>query len=129
MNQNFGNLERLTLENTYYRKVFYTGNNMQIVLMNLPPNDFIPLEVHPHTEQFFRVESGKCNVMINGSDHILEDGHFIVVPAGTHHKVINVSNTKNLKLYTIYSPPEHPANRLDVVNPVGHRSNNIIRFV
>lgn len=112
-----GNLENSTIKNTNYRKVIYTGKNMQLVLMSLKPNDFIHSEMHRKTDQFIRVESGKCDVIINNKHNLLKDGHAIIIPAGSQHKVINKSKTKSLKLYTIYSPPEHPANRLDKINP------------
>lgn len=113
-----GNLESSTMKNKNYRKVIFTGKQMQLVLMSLKPNDYIPLEIHKKTDQFFRVESGKCDVIVNKKHNILKDGYGIIVPAGAPHEVINISKTEDLKLYTIYAPPEHPTNRLDKTNPI-----------
>lgn len=117
MNYFYGNIEKQTLENKDYRKVIFTGKNMQLVLMCLQPNDIIPLETHHGVDQFFRVESGICNVIINNKDNILIDGYSIIIPSGATHKVINLSMNNELKLYTIYAPPQHPSNRIDHMNP------------
>ena len=63
---------------------------------------------HKHTTQFIRIESGKCNIIMNGKMIKLRDDDFIIIPPNTNHNVINRSKTKHLKLYTIYTPPEHP---------------------
>lgn len=102
-----GNIEKLTLANSFFRQVLFTGAHSQLVLMCLQPNEEIGLETHPNVDQFFRVEEGEGKVILNGEEHVIGDGDAIVVPAGTEHNVINTSATSQLKLYTIYSPAQH----------------------
>ncbi|MEI6480630.1 MAG: cupin domain-containing protein [bacterium] len=101
------NIEKDTLENENFRKVMYTGKHSQLVLMSLKPRQDIGLEVHEENDQFFRFEKGEGKVMIDGNEYDVSDGSAIVVPAGAEHNVINVSETEDLKLYTIYSPAHH----------------------
>jgi mannose-6-phosphate isomerase-like protein (cupin superfamily) len=101
------NIENGTLKNTNFRKVLYTGRNMQLVLMSLRPGEEIGEEVHPSADQFFRFESGKGECIINDHHYNVYEGDVIVVPAGARHNVINTSTLKLLKMYTIYSPPQH----------------------
>ena len=103
-----GNIEKLTEKNTFYRDVLFTGQHQQLVVMSLKPQEEIGAEVHPRIDQFFRVEQGTAVVEIDGVRHELHDGDAAIVPAGTRHNVTNPSKTKCLKLYTIYSPPNHP---------------------
>jgi mannose-6-phosphate isomerase-like protein (cupin superfamily) len=104
-----GPIEKLTAENTYFRQVLYTGPHSQLVVMCLRPGEDIGDEVHPNVDQFFRIEQGEANFILNEKEeHRVHDGDAVVVPAGTFHNVINVSMTGALKLYTIYSPPNHP---------------------
>jgi mannose-6-phosphate isomerase-like protein (cupin superfamily) len=103
----FTNIEKDTLENKNFRKVVYTSKYSQLVLMSLKPKEEIGMEVHPENDQFFRVEKGKGKCVIDGNEYELEDGVAIVVPSGAEHNVINTSETEELKLYTIYSPPHH----------------------
>jgi len=100
-------IEQQTLENEYFRKVLFTGKNMQLVLMTLQPNEDIGMEVHQGHDQFFRFEAGTGKVIIDGTEYDVKDGDVIIVPAGAQHNIINVSTTATLKLYTIYAPPEH----------------------
>ena len=102
------NIESDTLENDDYRRVLFTGENIQLVLMTLQPGEEIGLEVHEEHDQFIRVETGSGRAILNGEKHKLEDGVAVVIPAGTEHNVINTSRNEPLKLYTLYSPPEHP---------------------
>jgi len=102
-----GNIEKLTLANSFFRQVLFTGAHSQLVLMALAPNEEIGMETHPNVDQFFRIEKGEGKVILNGEEHVIGDGDAIVVPAGTEHNVINTSATSQLKLYTIYSPPNH----------------------
>lgn len=102
-----GNIEELTLNNNEYRKVLYTTSTMQLVLMNLHPNEEIGTETHSNTTQFIRIEDGDALAVINGKNINMKTNDAIVIPPGTEHNIINTS-TKHLKLYTIYSPPEHP---------------------
>lgn len=102
-----GNIEELTLANTYFRQVIFTGQHAQLVLMCLQPLEEIGEEVHENVDQFLRIEEGEGKVIMNGEEHPIKNGDAIVVAAGTKHNVINVSSEKQLKLYTIYSPPHH----------------------
>jgi mannose-6-phosphate isomerase-like protein (cupin superfamily) len=100
-------IEKETRKNTNFRKVLYTGKNSQLVLMNLKPMEEIGIEVHKDRDQFFRFENGEGKVVIDGVAHKVKDGDAVIVPAGAKHNVINTSKKLELKLYTIYSPPEH----------------------
>ena len=101
------NIEKDTLENNNFRKVLYTGKNSQLVLMSLKPKEEIGMEVHNENDQFFRFEQGQGQCIIDGNTYDVEDGSAIIVPAGAEHNVINVSDSEELKLYTIYSPAHH----------------------
>ncbi len=102
------NIEELTLHNRFFRHVIFTGPHAQLVLMSLKPGEEIGMEVHATVDQFFRFESGEGKVIQNGEQQIVKDGFAVIVPAGTEHNVINTSQVTELKLYTIYSPPNHP---------------------
>lgn len=99
------NIEKETLENTDYRRVLYTSKNLQLVLMNLQPKEEIGMEIH-ELDQFIRIEQGRATAILDGVTHDLQDDFAIIIPAGTEHNVINTGD-KELKLYSIYSPPEH----------------------
>lgn len=104
------NIESNTLRNNNYRKVLNTNKYQQLVLMSLDPGEFIPLEKHPHTTQFVRIEAGSGVAELGKSMLIkkkLSDGISITIPPNTWHKITNTSRTQSLKLYAIYSPPEH----------------------
>ncbi len=101
------NLEEETRKNTDFRRVLYTGKYSQLVLMRLSPKEDIGEETHDDVDQFFRFEEGEGVVIIDGTKHKVTDGSGVVVPSGARHNVVNTSRTKDLKLYTIYSPPEH----------------------
>lgn len=101
------NIEKDTQENNFFRKVIFTAEHSQLVLMALKPGEEIGEEVHDTLDQFFRFESGEGKVVIEGEESNIGDGFAAVVPAGTKHNVINTSSDKPLKLYTIYSPPNH----------------------
>lgn len=100
------NIEKLTLENENFRKVLYTGKTSQLVLMSLKPGEEIGEEIHSDVDQFLRVESGTGKAVIDDVETAIADGSAIVVPAGAKHNIIN-SEAGLMKLYTIYSPPEH----------------------
>lgn len=102
-----GNIEEITKANTNFRKVVYTGIHTQLVVMSLEPSEEIGVEKHDRVDQFFRVESGKLKIVIDGDEHILTDGVAAIVPAGAVHNVINIGSD-TAKLYTLYSPPNHP---------------------
>jgi mannose-6-phosphate isomerase-like protein (cupin superfamily) len=101
------NLEAETRKNTDFRRVLYTGKYSQLVLMRLKPGEEIGEETHDDVDQFFRFEEGQGAVVIDGVQHVVKDGSGAVVPSGAKHNVVNTSKTADLKLYTIYSPPEH----------------------
>ncbi len=101
------NIEKETLENKDFRKVLYTSRHSQLVLMNLLPNEEIGMEVHPDNDQFFRFEKGQGKCIIDGNEYEVKDGTAVVVPAGAQHNIINISDTEELKMYTIYSPAHH----------------------
>ena len=100
-------LERETRKNADFRHVLYTGKHSQLVLMSLKPGEEIGEETHVDVDQFFRFESGVGKVIIDGVEHRVKDGNGVIVPAGARHNVVNTSKRANLRLYTIYSPPEH----------------------
>jgi len=104
----FAHIEEKTLANSNYRQVLYTGPKSQLVLMSLAPGEEIGEEIHEDHDQFFRFESGEGEVVVVDDVFTVRDGDCVVVPAGAKHNVINTSSTLPLKLYTIYSPPEHP---------------------
>jgi len=101
------NIEKLTKENNSFRKVLYTGEQSQLVLMSLLPGEDIGSEVHPDNDQFFRIDEGSGKVVINDTEYEVTDGDAVVVPKGATHNVINTSSTASLKLYTIYMPAHH----------------------
>jgi len=99
------NIEKLTTENTNFRKVLYTGEHCQLVLMSLLAGEEIGMEVHPDNDQFFRFEKGTGKVIINETEYEVVDGDAVIVPCGSNHNVI--AGDQGLKLYTIYSPAHH----------------------
>ena len=104
-----GAIEKQTLGNDYFRQVLFTGKYTQLVLMCLQPGEEIGNEVHSNVDQFFRIEKGEATFVFNETEkHSVKDGDAVVVPAGTYHNVINASKKNKLKLYTLYSPPNHP---------------------
>lgn len=103
----FVKLEEETLANTNFRKVLYTAPHSQLVLMCLKPSEDIGMEVHPDNDQFIRVDGGHGQAIIDGERFDMEDGSAIIVPAGSEHNLINLSETENLNLYTVYSPAHH----------------------
>lgn len=99
-------LEDKTLSNEYFREVLYTTTKSQLVVMSLMPNEEIGEETHQEHDQFIRIETGQAKVILDGEERDVSDGYAIVIPAGVKHNVINTS-VGMLKLYTIYTPPEH----------------------
>ena len=104
------NIEKETVENEDYRRVLFTGEKMQLVVMSLKPGEEIPLERHDDIDQFIRIEEGEAFVKIGEDEFSLEDDDVVIVPAGNKHYVKNTSQDKDLKLYSIYATPEHPPN-------------------
>ena len=109
-----GDIERATLENETFRTVLHTGGHLQLTVMRLGPGEDIGREAHPHLDQFLRIESGTGRVELGRTESSVEETHdvgddwAIIVPAGVWHNVVNTGDG-DLKLYSIYAPPEHPA--------------------
>jgi len=103
----YGNIEKETLANNNFRKVLFTGKHAQLVVMSLKPGEDIGLEVHKGVDQFFRFEQGEATVVIDGDEFRVSFDDVVIVPAGSLHNIKNTTST-DLKLYTIYSPPNHP---------------------
>ncbi len=101
------NIEEETLANDNFRKVLYTAQHMQLVLMSLKPGEEIGEEVHPEHDQFFRFEQGEGKCIIDGNEYSVTDGTGIVIPAGARHNVINTGSEEALKMYTLYGPSHH----------------------
>ena len=101
-----GDIEKLTTENTDFRRVLFTGKHLQLVVMTLGPGEEIGEEVHAGHDQFLRLEAGAGKVWINGNRSQVKDDDAIIVPAGARHNVVNTGDTP-LQLYTLYAPPEH----------------------
>jgi mannose-6-phosphate isomerase-like protein (cupin superfamily) len=99
-------IEKATIENEDFRRVLYTGEHLQLVVMTLQPGDEIGEEVHPDRDQFFRIEQGEGAIDIDGRENRVEDDFAVIVPAGARHNVRNIGS-QPLRLYTIYGPPEH----------------------
>lgn len=101
-----GDIEKLTKKNRHFRHVLYTAEHSQLVVMTLQPKQDIGSEIH-QLDQFIRIEAGHGTAIINGRRHALHDGSAVVIPARSRHNIINTSKTGLLKLYSLYSPPEH----------------------
>lgn len=101
-------IEQKTLENENFREVLYTAPHLQLVVMTLQPGEDIGVETHGDGDQFIRVEAGVGEAILDGEHYPLEDGSITVVPAGVEHNFVNTSSSEPLRLYTIYTPPEHP---------------------
>lgn len=102
------NLEEQTLAGNNFREVLYTTQRSQLVIMTLQPGEEIGLEKHEGHDQFIRVEAGRGVAILDGERHDLEDGVAVVIPARTEHNVLNTSDSEPMRLYTLYTPPEHP---------------------
>jgi len=100
------NIEEVALTNDNFRKVLYTAQHCQLVVMHLKPGEDIGEEVHP-LDQFLRVEAGVGKAVLDGVEHAVKDGFAILVPAGTRHNLINTTQDQPMKLYTVYAPPNH----------------------
>ena len=100
------NIERETVGNEDFRRVLYTGEHLQLVVMTLQPGEEIGEEVHADRDQFFRIEEGEGAVDINGRENRVEDDFAVIVPAGARHNVRNIGSAP-LRFYTLYGPPEH----------------------
>ena len=104
-----GSIESATLKNPFFRQVLFTGKHSQLVVMCLQPGEEIGEEVHDGTDQFFRIEEGDATFVFDSEgEQAAGHGDAVIVPAGTRHNVLNRSSVLPLRLYTIYSPPNHP---------------------
>jgi mannose-6-phosphate isomerase-like protein (cupin superfamily) len=103
----YSNIEQETLENTNFRKVLYSANHLQLVLMSLKAGEEIGEEIHPDNDQFFRFESGFGKCVVDGNEYGVKDGDALIVPAGAMHNIINIDGEQDLKMYTIYAPAHH----------------------
>lgn len=113
------NLEKATLDNDNFRHVIYTvPGDMQLVLMSLLPYEDIGLEVHPHVTQFIRIEKGIGVANIGEKTFPISDGFAVLIPAGTWHNITNASATEKMKIYTIYTPPQHAPETVSPVKPI-----------
>jgi mannose-6-phosphate isomerase-like protein (cupin superfamily) len=114
------NIENLSLKNNFFRKVLFTTKKMQLVVMSLLPNENIPLEIHKEHDQFIKIEKGHGIAIIGKLSKktiTLEKGDCIIIPNNTYHEIKNIGKDK-LKLYTIYTPPEHDEYRKDKKKPI-----------
>lgn len=108
------NIEKLTEENENFRRVLYTAKFSQLVVMSLKPMEDIGMEVHT-LDQFLRIEKGTGKTILDGVEHGISDGYAVVVPAGTQHNIINTSPDQPMKIYTVYSPPNHKDGKIHVI--------------
>lgn len=108
-----GDIERSTLDNTTFRTVLFTGEHTQLTVMRIAPGEDIGREAHHDRDQFLRIEQGRARVELGRTEDTVDETHeasdawAIVVPAGVWHNVVNIGS-EDLKLYSLYSPPEHP---------------------
>lgn len=119
-------IEKETKNNMNFRKVIDTKSNQQLVLMSLKPLEDISMEMHYDVDQFIKIEQGSGKVIIDGKEYEFSDGFGFIIPAGSCHQIINTSDKNYVKLYSVYSPPEHPSNRLDIEKPKDIKSFKII---
>ena len=118
MNIFIENLDKLTLDNNNYRKVIKTNNKQQLVLMSINPGEDIPNEIHTNVSQFIKIERGRGKIIINNTDEYnFSSGFCLMINPNTYHWIINTSKTKKLKLYSIYSPPEHKDKKINIRQP------------
>ena len=109
-----GDIESATLSNQNFRTTLFTGQFVQLTVMRLQPGEEIGREMHPDVDQFIRVESGQARVELGFSEDTIDETHevgddwAVIIPAGVWHNVVNASDDAELKLYSLYSPPEHP---------------------
>ncbi len=106
------NIEQETLSNDNFRKEVFTGEHLQMTVMSIPVGGDIGLETHSHTDQFLRVEQGTGKAILGGVEYEVSDDFAIIIPAGTEHNIVNTGDVP-MKLYSIYTPPEHPAGTVD----------------
>ncbi|MDM7919569.1 MAG: cupin domain-containing protein [Methanosarcina sp.] len=119
------NIEKETIENKDFRRVLYTAKNEQLVLMSIDVGDDIGMETHGNVDQFFRIEEGEGKLVIEGKGEFpVASGSSILVKQGTAHNIVNTGN-KSLKLYTIYSPPNHPPDKVQATKKSATRTGDL----
>jgi mannose-6-phosphate isomerase-like protein (cupin superfamily) len=101
------NIENKSIGNPHFREVLFTAPHLQLVIITLQPGEEIGLETHVHGDQFFRVEAGTGEAILDGETLQISDGMVIIIPAGTEHNIVNTSTDQPLNMYTIYAPPQH----------------------
>ena len=111
-----GNIGEMTINNNNYRKVINTTKHQQLVLMSLKPKEEIGMEIHKKIDQFIRIEKGSAIAIINDKKYLLKKEHFITIPAGSNHNIINIGRSE-LKLYSIYSPSNHKPGTIQKTKP------------
>lgn len=121
------NIEKISEENKNFRRVLYTAKFSQLVVMSLKPQEDIGEEVHD-LDQFLRIEEGEGKAILDGVEYDIRDGYAVVVPAGTRHNIINTSSDKDLKLYTLYSPPNHKDGTVHVTKAEAEAKENEEHF-
>lgn len=102
-----GDIEKFAEENSNFRKVIFTGPKAQLVVMSIPVAGDIGEETHPETDQMLFVVEGKAEAILDGQSQVVDEDNVVYVPAGTRHNIKNIDN-EDLKLYTVYAPPQHP---------------------
>lgn len=122
-----GDITQLAMDNEFFRRVVYTGENSQLVVMSLLPNEDIGMEVHPDVDQILFFISGACQATVGPKTWTVQSGDVVYVPMGTHHNFKNIG-LDDVKLYTIYSPPEHPDGTLDRTKPEPEAETEEIDF-
>lgn len=116
------NLEKDTNENNNFRKVLNTTEKSQLVVMSLLPGEDIGEEIHD-VDQFIRIEKGEGKAILNGEEFEIMDDFAVVVPSGYKHNIINTGK-EEMKLYTVYTPPEHPENTIHKTKQEAMESSN-----
>lgn len=111
------NITEETIKNNFFRKVLQTTKHTQLVVMSLKPLEDIGAEVHDSVDQFIRIEKGSGKLILDGNEFDVVDDSAFIIPAGSKHNLINTSKTENLKLYTLYSPPNHPDGKINETKP------------
>jgi mannose-6-phosphate isomerase-like protein (cupin superfamily) len=115
-------IEQQTEENDFFRKVLFTGPHAQLVVMTLKPGEEIGLETHDDTDQFLRIEKGEGVAIIEGERFKIGDGSAVVIPAGVEHNIVNESGAINMRLYTLYTPPQHPDGTIHKTPEEAHKA-------
>lgn len=115
-------IESETIDNDAFRRVVYTAEHIQLVLMSLKPNEEIGEEVH-NVDQFIRIETGEGLAVIDGEEHELSDGSAVIIPSGTSHNIINVDAEYDLKLYSLYAPPQHQDGLVNATKEAGEEDH------